>query len=128
MFFCCTAIPLEDQKTVNTKWYTEICLLKVINEIFKNNKNHLIILHHDNTSSCTAPETINYLNDKDIKLMSYCPYFPDLSPNNIFLFSYVKQKMHGQRFSPPREAVDAFHNHASEISTTDLEKLYQELI
>ncbi|KAF8774406.1 Protein GVQW3 like protein [Argiope bruennichi] len=37
-------IALEDRKTVNAKWYAEICLPKVISEIMKNNKNHRIIV------------------------------------------------------------------------------------
>ena len=47
--------------------------------------------------------------------MSHCPYSSDLLLNDFFLFPYVKQKMLGQRFSSPQEAVDAFQNHISEI-------------
>ena len=42
-----------------------------------------------------------------------------LSPNDFFLFPYVKQKMRGQRFSSPEDAVDDFQNHVSEISTSE---------
>ena len=86
-------IPLEDQKTVNAKWYTGICLPKVIQEMRKNNKKRRIILHHDNASSHTAHETNDYLKHRKVELMSHCPYSPDLSPNYFFLFPYVKKKI-----------------------------------
>ena len=47
--------------------------------------------------------------------MSHLPYSPDLEPNDFFLFPYVKTKMRGQRFSTPKEAVDAFRMHVLEI-------------
>ena len=80
-------ISLEDRKTVNAKWYAEICLPKVIDEIRKNNKNRRIILRHDNTSSHTAHETIECLKDKNIELISHSPYSPDLSLDDFFLLS-----------------------------------------
>ena len=42
-------VTLEDQRTVNTDWYTTICLPEVINELRRTNRNRRIILHHDNT-------------------------------------------------------------------------------
>ena len=114
-------IPVEDWKTVNAKWYAKICQLKVINEIRRNNKN---VLHHNNGSSNTGHETIGYLKEKNIKLMSHSPYFLGLLPNDFFLFSYVKQKMHRQWFSSPQEATDAFQNLVSEALT--VEKLFKD--
>lgn len=128
-FFGCTGhvatIPLEDRRTVNADWYTTICLPEVIDEIRKNNRNRRIILHHDNASSHTAHQTTDYLKEKNIELMSHCPYSPDLSPNDFFLFPNVKQKMRGQRFSSPEEAVEAFKMHVSEIPTSEWKKCFE---
>ncbi|KAF8794101.1 hypothetical protein HNY73_002116 [Argiope bruennichi] len=119
-------IPLKDRKNVNPKWYAEICLPKVINEIRKNNKNRRIILHHENTSCYTTCETIDYLKDKNFELMPHCPYSPALSSNDFFLFHYVKQKMREQRFSSPQETVDAcFQNHVSKISTSEWKSFFK---
>ena len=54
------------------------------------------------------------MTTENIDLMSRPPYSPDLAPNDFFLFSYVKNKMRGQRFSTPEEAVDAFRIHVLE--------------
>ena len=67
-------------------------------------------LHHDNASSHTAHQTIDYLKEENIELMSHCPYSPDLSPNDFVLFANVKQKMRGQRLSSPQEAVESLQN------------------
>ena len=49
---------------------------------------------------------------------------PDLSPNDFFFFSYVKNKMTGQRFSTPIEAVDAFRTHVLEITQSEWQKCF----
>lgn len=128
-FFGCTGhiatIPLEDRRTVNAEWYTVICLPKVIDEIRKNNRKRRIILHHDNASSHTARLTIDYLKEKSVEIMTHCPYSPDLSPNDFFLFPTVKQKMRGQRFSTPQEAVEVFENLISEIQPSEWKKCFE---
>ena len=52
------------------------------------------------------------------------PYSPDLAPNDLFLFRYVKNKMRGQRFSIPEEAVDAFRMHVLEIPHLEWQKFF----
>ena len=47
-----------------------------------------------------------------------------LTPNDFFLFPYVKNKMRGQRFSTPEEAVDAFRMHVLEIPQSEWQKCF----
>lgn len=101
-------MPLEDRRTVNADWYTTICLPAVIDELRKTNRNRRIVLHHDNASSHTARRTMAFLKENNIELMTHCPYSPDLSPNDFFLFTKIKKKMRGQRFQTPEAAVEAF--------------------
>ena len=56
--------------------------------------------------------------------MSHSPYSPDLAPNDLFLFPYVKNKMRGQRFSTPEETVDAFRMHVLEIPRSEWKKCF----
>ena len=51
--------------------------------------------------------------------MSHPPYSPDLAPNDFIIFLYVKNKMRGQRFSTPEEAVDEFRMHVLEIPQSE---------
>jgi len=119
-------VALEDRRTVNAKWYITICLPEVIDEIRKNNRKRRIILHHDNASSHKATQTNDYLKEKKIELMNHCPYSPDLSPNDFFLFPFVKNKMRGQRFTAPEEAVEAFKKHVFEIATSEWNKCFDD--
>ncbi|CAH2012943.1 unnamed protein product [Acanthoscelides obtectus] len=94
-------IPLNEQITVTADWYTTICLPKVITELRKINPKRRIILQQDNASSHTAQKTRQYLTEENL---------PDLRPNDSFTFPKIKNRLCGQRFQSPEEAVDAFKN------------------
>ena len=108
-------VPVEQRRTVNSEWYITICLPVAFQEVRKINRQRRNTLHHDNASSHTSAQTTAFLSTQNIDLMSHPPYSPHLAPNDFFLFPYVKNKMRDQRFSTPKEEVDAFRMHALEI-------------
>jgi [histone H3]-lysine36 N-dimethyltransferase SETMAR len=118
-------VPLEERKTVNSEWYTTICLPEVLGKIRKNNRQRRIILHHDNASSHTSAQTNTYLTRQNVELMGHPPYSPDLAPNDFFLFPHIKKKLRGQRFLTPEAAVEAFKNHILEITHSEWKKCYK---
>ncbi|GBP04454.1 hypothetical protein EVAR_3844_1 [Eumeta japonica] len=67
---------LENYRTVNSDWYTTICLPEVFDELRKNNRKRRTILHHDSVSSHTAQQTNKFLKDKKVKLMSHPAFGP----------------------------------------------------
>ncbi|CAH2011558.1 unnamed protein product [Acanthoscelides obtectus] len=103
-------IPLNEQRTVTADWYATICLPKVITELRKINPERRIILHQDNANLHTAQKTRQYLTEENVELLDHPPYSPDLSSNDFFTFPKIKNKLRGQRFQSPEEAVDAFKN------------------
>ena len=117
-------VPLEQRRTVNSEWYTTICLPVVFQGIRKTNRRRRITLHHDNAISHTSAQTTAFLSTQNIDLMRHPPYSPDLAPNGFFLFPYVKNKMKGQRFSIPEEAVDAFRMHVLEMPQSERQKCF----
>ncbi|XP_078034039.1 histone-lysine N-methyltransferase SETMAR-like [Augochlora pura] len=117
-------VPLEQRRTVNSEWCTTICLPVVFQEIRKTNRRRRITLHHGNASSHTSAQTTAFLSTQNIDLMSHPPYSPDLPPNDFFLFPYVKNKLRGQRFSAPEEAVAAFRMHVLEIPQSEWQKCF----
>lgn len=117
-------VALENQKTVNSEWYTTICLPEVIGEMRKNNAKRRIILHQDNASSHTSIRTREYLASQKLELTGHAPYSPDLAPNDFFLFPTIKAKLRGQRFTSPEDAVEAFKNHVLELSLSDWHKCF----
>ena len=117
-------VALEQRTTVNFEWYTTICLPVVFQEIRKTNRRRQHSLDHDNASSHTSAQTTAFLSTQNIDLMSHPPYSPDLSPNDNFLFPYVKIKRRGQRFTTPEEAVDAFRIHVLQIPQSEWQKCF----
>lgn len=85
-------VPLKERKTVNSEWYTTICLPEVFEEIRKINRRRRITLHHDNASSHTSHQTSEFLSTQNIVLMGHPAYSPDLAPNDYFLFPTIKKK------------------------------------
>lgn len=47
--------------------------------------------------------------------MTVCPYWPDLSVDDLFFPPNIKYKMHGERFVSPEAAVKAFRTLVSEV-------------
>ncbi|CAH1962018.1 unnamed protein product [Acanthoscelides obtectus] len=83
---------------------------RVIIELRKINPERRIILHQDNAPAHTAQKTMQYLTEENVELLNHPPYSPDLSPNDFFTFPKIKNRLRGQRFQSPEEAVDAFEN------------------
>ncbi|CAH1999497.1 unnamed protein product [Acanthoscelides obtectus] len=118
-------IPLNEQRTVTADWYTTICLPKVITELRKINPERRIILHQDNASSLTAQKTRQYLTEEHVELLDHPPYNPDLSPNDFFIFQEIKNRLRGQRFQSPEEAVDAFKNAVLDLPANEWNKCFK---
>ena len=71
-------VKLEEQKSVIAKWYTKVCLPKVLEEF----RIKELWLHHI-LSSHTAELTKHFLEDNKIKIIAYLPYSPDLAMCNF---------------------------------------------
>ena len=56
--------------------------------------------------------------------MSHPSYSADLTPNDFFLFPYVKNKMRDQRFTTPEGTVHAFRIHVLEIPQSEWQKCF----
>ncbi|GBP34221.1 Mariner Mos1 transposase [Eumeta japonica] len=91
-------------------------IIKIIDELRKNNRTPHIILHHDEASSHTAKQTNKFLKEKNLELMSNPAYRPDLASCDSFLFPKIKNQLRGQRFSSPEEAVEEYEKHVSAVT------------
>lgn len=82
------AIKLEDQRTVTVNWYVNTCLP----EVLQTAKIRGAILHHDNASSHTAQQTIDFLRQRNVQVLEHPPYSPDLAMCDFWLFNKLKKK------------------------------------
>ncbi|CAH1994084.1 unnamed protein product [Acanthoscelides obtectus] len=113
-------IPLNERRTVTADWYTTICLPKVITELRKINPERRIILHQHNASSHAAQKT-----EENVELLDHPPYSPGLSSNDFFTFPKIKNRLRGQRFQSPEEAVDAFKNAVLDLPANEWNKCFE---
>ncbi|CAH1985486.1 unnamed protein product [Acanthoscelides obtectus] len=101
-------IPLSEQRTLR-----------------KINPERRIILHQDNASSHTAQKTRQYLTEENVELLDHPPYSPDLSPNDFFTFPKSKNRLRGQRFHSPEEALDVFKNAVLDLPANEWNKCFE---
>ena len=116
-------VSLAQRRTVNSEWYITIPLPVGFQEIRITNRRRRITLPYDNASSHTSAQTTAFLNTQNNEL-NHPPYSSDLTLNDFFLFSCVKNKMRGQRFPTPEEAVEAFGMHVFEIPQSEWQKCF----
>ncbi|CAH1960467.1 unnamed protein product [Acanthoscelides obtectus] len=96
-------IPLNEQRTVTADWYTTICLPKTMQ----------------------AQKRRQYLTEENVELLDHPPYSPDLSPNDFFTFSKIKNRLRDQRFQSPEEAVDAVKNAVLDLPANEWNKCFE---
>ncbi|CAH2001050.1 unnamed protein product [Acanthoscelides obtectus] len=103
----------------------ELLLRIVITELRKINPESRIILHQDNASWHTAQKTRKYLTEENVESLDHPPYSPDLSPNDFFTFSKIKNRQRGQRLQSPEETVDAFKNVVLDLPANEWNKCFE---
>ncbi|CAH1984782.1 unnamed protein product [Acanthoscelides obtectus] len=97
-------IPLNEQRTATAEWYTTICLPKAMP---------------------TAQKIRQYLTEENVELLDHPPYSPNLSPNDLFTFPKIKNRLRGQRFQSPEEAVDAFKHAVLDLPANEWSKCFE---
>ena len=91
-------VPLEQRRTVNSKWYTTICLPVVFQEIRKTNRRRRITLHHDNASSHTSAQTTAFLSAQNIDLMNHPLYTVSSWHGTEFLYCQKNMLTHLMKY------------------------------
>ena len=84
-----TIVPLVRCRTVSSEWYTTNCLSGVFEKISKTNRQRRIILQHDNASSDTSAQTVDFLSTQKIGCT-----FPSYSKQNIVRTSKRSDYVH----------------------------------
>ncbi|KYN35717.1 hypothetical protein ALC56_09917 [Trachymyrmex septentrionalis] len=64
-------------------------------------------------------------SSNNVELMTHCPYSPDLSPNDFFLFPNIKNKMRGERFESPEAAIETFRTLIPEVTALEWKKCFE---
>ena len=64
-------VQLEQDRTINSEWYTTTYLPVVFQEIRKTNRRRRITLHHDNVSSHTSAQTTAYVKKREVNVFRH---------------------------------------------------------
>ena len=68
------------------------------------------------------------MNELHIERLPHPPYSPDISPNDFFLYGYIKNKLKGNRFSSQKELNDAVVEIIKNIDESTWIHVYNEWI
>ena len=88
-------------QTVNQVYYLEV--LKRLREKVRQKRperftNNSWILHHDNAPAHTALSVREFLATKQITVLEYLPYSPDIALSDFLLFPKIKDILKGRYF------------------------------
>lgn len=61
------------------------------------------VLHHDSVPCHTAIPIVMFSTSKNIPVIPRCPYSPNLSPRDFFLFPRLKNRKHSKGYNQPTE-------------------------
>ena len=66
-----------------------------------------LLLHQDNASSRPVVDTLDFLVENSVSLVTHRPYSAGLAPCQWFLFLFIKERLRGIRFQSPEDAYFA---------------------
>ena len=111
-------VVLDTQKTVTGKWYTEHCLLQVVQELENlrpRSRPDTWFFHHKNAPAHQSNICSEYLAATGLKVLEHPPYSPDLAPGDFALFPQVKNWSKGRRFSSDEELPQAWDDECAQL-------------
>ena len=118
---------LEDRRTVNAAWYTNVALSDLLNSIQQRHPrtgHRNVLVHHDNATAHTDMQTREFLEHRNIQLVGHPPYSPDLAPCDFFLFPTVKSKLRGRNFNSAEDAVNAYQEEVMNLTENDFAQCF----
>ncbi|GFU42170.1 histone-lysine N-methyltransferase SETMAR [Trichonephila clavipes] len=93
------------RRTITAYWNSPIYLPEILQE--ENARG--LMLHHDNESSNTAGLTVDFLKQKQIKVIKHPPNSSDQAMCNFWLFFNLKKNLHEGRFHSEEEIDKAIN-------------------
>jgi histone-lysine N-methyltransferase SETMAR len=87
-----------------------------------------IYLHMDNCRVHTAGCVIDALPKLGFQILKHPPYSPDIAPCDFYLFSYIKAKIKGKKFSTAQDVMDEVKGVIEGISIETRRKVMEEWI
>ncbi|UYV79053.1 hypothetical protein LAZ67_17000926 [Cordylochernes scorpioides] len=85
------------------------------------------ILHHDNARPHTAHLMTSFLAKNGTQILLQPPYFPDIAPNDFFLFPKLKAVLKGRHFDTRDDIIEKSPLALKSIPKETYKKLFRQL-
>ena len=118
---------LPTKSTFNSTYLCEHILPDLTENAIKSMEKktkHSPILHYDNAKPHTAKQTIQKIDSLGWKKLEHPPYSPDISPNDFFLYGYVKSQLPYYHPKSSYELLEAITEICSKIKESIWVKVY----
>ena len=122
-------IPVPKGSSVTGKFYRESVLTKLVDFYQKRRPRTGVCgikLLHDNAPAHKSATVQEYLKKSGLDVLDHCPYSPDLSPCDFWLFPRLKKMLAGHRFEShcgTRSAVYQCLQHISKEGVPEMGRL-----
>jgi hypothetical protein len=119
---------VPEGKTINAEFYKGITnhLLKRIQRVHPAAFcSRDFFLLHDNVPTHKAASVCQFLTQKNVKTLYHCPYSPDLSPPDYFLFPKLKMKLKGLHFADVAEIQEAVTDELKKVQKEEISQLFR---
>ena len=115
-------------QTVNQHFYTEV-LTRMMAKIRHKRRELWVsntwILHHDNAPAHAALSVRQFLATKQVTILDYPPYSPDLAPCDYLLFPKLKGTIKGTRFEGVEDIKSNVTSLLKRITKEDFAECFQ---
>lgn len=118
---------LPENVTFNSTYMCDYILpqlTEIAQEVVRQKTKHCLVLHFDNAKPHTSKKTLNKINELGWRKLDHPPYSPDISPNDFFLYGYIKSKLVEYSPSSREELISAIKEICSEIPPKVWENVY----
>ena len=115
----------------NSTYMCEVILPKLVSEVRKIpgvKPNTKINIHMDNAKPHRSFKTTEKMKQLHLNVLPQPPYSPDISPNDFFLYGYVKEKLKGKIHNTPEELLNSIIEIVQNIEKSVWIKVYKNWI
>ena len=89
-------------------------------------KTSKVRIHMDNAKPHNAKRTLEKLDELHFERLPQPPYSPDVSPNDFFLYGYIKEKLKGSHFTSREDLISAIVDIIQKIDKSVWISVYKE--
>ena len=125
-------IPVLKGKTVATKYYEDIIVLRKLKKVYKRRRPQTglkyLRLLHDNAPAHKARIVTEFLKAGKVTVLPHPAFSPDLAPSNFFLFPKLKFHLSGKKYKSRNAIGSAIYQYLMSIPIQEYENCFQKWI